>query len=114
MTRIAFISKGHTANLALFNNNTISTFLDVIFPSPEMDLITCLSTVSGVYAKKKRTLLSRSKLGLPETWESFVGKKRTRPKDQKNKDRYQGLGGSYFCIHFMTPVIFTSLGTGRS
>ena len=92
-----------------------------------MDLITCLSTVSGVYAKKKRALLSRSKLGLPETWESFVGKKRTRPKDQKNKDRYKGLGGSYlnkdrykglgesfFCIHFMTPVIFISLCSGHS
>ena len=85
MTRIAYISKGHTANLALFNNNTISTFLDVIFPSPEMDLITCLSTVSGVYAKKKRTLLSRSKLGLPETRESFVGKKRTSPRIRKTR-----------------------------
>ena len=84
MTRIAYISKGHTANLALFNN-TISTFLDVIFPSPEMDLITCLSTVSGVYAKKKRTLLSRSKLGLPETRESFVGKKRTSPRIRKTR-----------------------------
>ena len=71
-------SKGPTAtNLALLSD-TILTFLDVIFPSPEMDLITCLS---GVYTKKKRTLLSRSKLGLPETWESFVGKKRKRPKD---------------------------------
>ena len=80
-----FFSKERTATNIKLLSDTILKFGDVIFLSPEMDLITCLSTVSGVYAKKKRALLSRSKLGLPETWESFVGKKRTSPRIRKTR-----------------------------
>ena len=78
-------SKELTATNIKLLSDTILKFVHVIFLSPEMDLITCLSAVSGVYAKKKRALLSRSKLGLPETRESFVGKKRTSPRIRKTR-----------------------------
>ena len=82
---ILLFSKERTATNIKLLSYIILKFVDVIFLSPEMDLITCLSTVSGVYAKKKRALLSRSKLGLPETRESFVGKKRTSPRIRKTR-----------------------------
>ena len=68
----------------------------------------------GSSRKEKARITFQIQVGSAWNMGKFCWQEEDKPKDQKNKDRYQGLGGSYFCIHFMTPVIFTSLGSGHS